>query len=348
MFAIRLANELTRQGHRVVLFNVGQYPDHPSVVATIHPRVALFRADGPLSLAEILARFDIDTVHSSLWWADRYIANHLDALGTRRWVVSMHGCHETLLANPSIDRTAAGLFGKMLARVDTWVPTAGKNRELFARHGKPLREASVANGVEGGAGVAIPREVLGLRPDALVLVLASRAIPEKGWQAAVDAVRNLNADGIAVDLLLIGAGAERDRLLREAPAHVVLIDQVENLRDYLATADIGLVPSTFKGESMPLVLLEMMAQGLPVVATDVGAIPQILADAGQGPAGVVVPLKDGRVDLPGIAQAIAALADPHARATMGAAARATFEADYTLERMVEGYVALYDAIPPRD
>lgn len=341
LFAIRLAAGLVARGNRAILVDCDAYPPHARIREMIPPRVPHVTLMSTDDLPELLRRFDIDVVQTSLWWADRFVANSEAELGDRVWIASMHGCHETLIDNPDIDRSAPEVFRRMLKRVDGWVVTATKNRELFEKFGTPEIERRIDNGVESRRGQPLPRRSLGLREEALVLVLASRAIPDKGWQAAVDVTARLNREGRAVDLLLIGEGPEADRLRARTPGHVHLVGQVSNLADYLATADIGLIPSSFIGESMPLVMLDMMAQGRPVVATDRGEIPPVLEADGAEPSGIVVPLRRGAVDVPGFAEAVARLADEGLRARMGARARARFESGFTVEQMAKAYDALY-------
>ncbi|MCV0408121.1 MAG: glycosyltransferase [Rhizobiaceae bacterium] len=337
MFGVRLANAWAAAGGRVVLFNVRHFPDHPRVVAKIDPRVAVVHAGDPsMGFEDVLVRFDIDVVHSSIWWADRFVHEHAEALGGRPWIVTMHGCYETHLDHPAVDITFPGRIGPMLERVDLWVPTAEKNRRVFAVHGAPRAEARIRNGVAAEPSKPLSRPALGLRDDALVMCLASRAIAEKGWREAVELTSRLNAAGLPVDLMLIGEGPETDAVAAGAPAHVRLCGQVDNLQDHLEAADIAILPSTFVGESMPLVLIEAMARSRPVVATDVGEIPAMIGD-GENAAGAVVPLIDGRVDIEGFAAAIRRLADPEHRHAAGLAARARYEADYTVEAMIEAY-----------
>lgn len=341
LFAIRLAGTLAQRGNRVVLGECGAYPRHPKVVGQVDPRIPLFSLAKGVEMAELLDRFDLDLVHTSLWWADRFVAFATEALGSRPWVCTMHGCHETLLADPGIDTQRDRVMAEMIARVDTFVPVAAKNRSMFAAFGTPQLERTIDNGVDARPGRPIPRARLGLRDESLILILASRAIPDKGWAAAVDLTARLNAEGLATDLILVGEGPEADALAARRPAHVQFVGHVSNVPDYLATADIGLVPSSFVGESLPLVMLELMAQGRPVVATDLGEIPRVLGSGVADAAGIVVPLVRGRVDLDGFAAAIRRLADPEIRHRMGATARARFEAGFTVDQMAQAYNRLY-------
>ena len=91
-------------------------------------------------------------------------------------------------------------------------------------------------------------------------------------------------------------------------------------------------------EGTPITLLEAMATGLPVVASDVGGIPEVVSPGRNGT--LVTP-----TDHAGMAAALAAyLGDPIMAACHGAAARATIEQHYSITAMLANYTALYDAL----
>ena len=287
MFAVRLANAWMQHGGRAFLLNTARIPDHEKVVAKLDPRIGVWRADRPhFSLDGLIRDWDIDVIHSSLWWADKLVHLNRDQIPSHvPWVVTMHGCYETHLRDPHIDPSFPWRLKQMIEQVDQWIYTADKNLEAFGQFGHPARLAKIDNGYAAEAPVSLSRASLGLRSDSFVLCLASRAIASKGWRTAVEAVSRLNAAGHNVELMLIGDGPEADLLKRSGlPAGVVHFGQVDNLQDYIAVADAGLLPSTFVGESMPLVLLEFMAQGKPVVATDVGEIRDMLEGGTARPA----------------------------------------------------------------
>nr|WP_169618092.1 glycosyltransferase [Ruegeria sp. PR1b] len=362
MFAIALANEWQRRGGRVILVNAHSQPTHPAVVAKLSPEVALFDgAETGFDLAEILARFDIDLVHSNIWWSDSLVDSWRDRLPEALpWVVTMHGCHETLLGNPGIDRAFAQKMERMLARVNAWVYLAEKNIAVFDVFSQPERLLRIPNGMAADAvSASLSRAELGLREEAVVLCLAARAIASKGWAEAVDVVTQLNAEGAAVDLILCGEGPAAEEIRRRAPDHVVLTGQVSNVQDYFALADIGILPSYFQGESLPLALLEMMAQGLPLIASDVGEIAQVLgveegaeqaavAGVKEGKAGLLVPVNRDpdsgamALDTEAFLAASRRLLDADLRARLARGARARFEAEFRLDQMVDRYAALYE------
>lgn len=345
IFAIRLASAWIRHGGRAVLLNARKYPDHEKVLAQVDPRTALFHADDEyMSFRDLIERFDLDLVHSSLWWADRYVQEQIQSMSDLPWVITMHGCYETLIDNPAIDISFKGRSSGLLARVDSWVHTADKNRRFFSIYGRPNENLRINNGVETKSGNGLARKDLGLRPSSTVLCVATRAIKEKGWLEAIEIAKRLNDMGHEVDLMLIGEGPIADEVRANSPREYVhLYGQVENLHDYLMAADIGILPSYFGGESMPLVLLEMMAQGKPVVATDIGEIPSIIGSQANA-GGVIVPLKRGRIDIETFVTGIESLLDPIRRKIMGKRAKEQFVANYTIEKMVVNYEKLYRSL----
>ena len=156
--------------------------------------------------------------------------------------------------------------------------------------------------------------------------------------AAADIVQSLNASGMPVDLMLIGEGDAHDILQERALPHVHLYGHRADIHDYMAICDIGILPSFFVGESMPLVLLEMMGLGKPIVATDAGEIPYILG-ADDTACGVIVPLIDGEgLDVHGFETALKKLIHaPDTRIQMGEAAKRRYDAQFTIEQMMDQY-----------
>jgi glycosyltransferase involved in cell wall biosynthesis len=132
---------------------------------------------------------------------------------------------------------------------------------------------------------------------------------EKGWQEAIDivtAARKLS--GADIHLLLVGDGTEYDRLLRlKLPAFIHLEGFQRNVRGYFAVADAGFLPSKFRGESFPLVIIECLQVGRPFLASNLGDIAYMLGSP-EGLAGILVELDGTEIDVQGWAEKIDALA----------------------------------------
>lgn len=176
------------------------------------------------------------------------------------------------------------------------------------------------------------------------LLVAAQLIERKGIQHLVDALARLPPPLRAqVRLKLCGTGPYEHALRGQVAAaglaeHVEFAGLVEHERlpDLYRAAHAFVMPSLQEG--LPLALLEAMASGLPVVATAVGGIPEVLRD---GENGLLVPPADAKA----LAEALArVLADDALCARLGTAARATVEA-WSWGRLWERYEALLPASP---
>lgn len=167
-----------------------------------------------------------------------------------------------------------------------------------------------------------------LRADRRLTVGAvSRLSPEKGFEYLLRAVAALRDRGVAVDVLLAGDGPSRPALerltdelaLRE---HVEFLGEIahDDVPAVLQRLDIFAMPSTWEGFGVSA--LEASAMELPVVASNIHGIPDVVLDAETG---ILLP----PADVPALADAIARLAgDAALRRAMGAAGRAFVEREY--------------------
>ena len=142
--------------------------------------------------------------------------------------------------------------------------------------------------------VAAPRRVtneeqqalkgkLAIAADERVVLAVGRLSREKGQRDLIDAgaVLNRMESALKFKLVVVGEGPERESLERASreqglSAQVLFIDHVGDVAPYYAIADALALPSHSEGS--PNVLLEAMAAGVPVVATNVGGVPEIAID----------------------------------------------------------------------
>jgi glycosyltransferase involved in cell wall biosynthesis len=175
-----------------------------------------------------------------------------------------------------------------------------------------------------GAGRAV-REELGLAPGAFVVVMVSWLHPLKGHDVAIEAAARL-ADRIpGMRLLIVGDGPEEERLRghaeRLAPA-TVFAGYRPDVMEVLDGADLLLHPSRM--ENFPITLLEAMAARVPILATRVGGVPEIVDD------GVTGALLEPPASVEGVADAIAALHDDEPlRTRLAENARRRFDESFT-------------------
>jgi glycosyltransferase involved in cell wall biosynthesis len=174
----------------------------------------------------------------------------------------------------------------------------------------------------------------------LNLVYIGRVAREKGLYETLQGMRLAHELGVDARLVIGGSGAEEVRLKRYAQAlgiasrvtfagPVFGADKVK----LLAGADVMLLPSYSEG--LPYALLEGMAAGIPVIATPVGAIPDVVT---EGTHGYLVPPRDGKA----IAEALAMLAGDRERLSwMSRACRRRIRAAFSIERLAAQFTLQY-------
>jgi glycosyltransferase involved in cell wall biosynthesis len=179
------------------------------------------------------------------------------------------------------------------------------------------------------------RAELGIGPDEFVVAMLSWLHPVKRHRLALEAAGDWR-------LLIVGDGPESEHLRRAAPPGAVFTGYRDDVMALLDAADLLLHPSRMEG--FPIALLEAMAAGVPIVATRVGGVPEIVAD---GETGVLIDPAAGAGE---IAAAVAAVRDdPARRAALAERARLRFEERFTAERWAQRLRNLYEnelARPP--
>ena len=141
-----------------------------------------------------------------------------------------------------------------------------------------------------------------------------------------------------VRLAIVGDGpllqTLRDQVASEAWADRVWLPGARgDIADIMRSFTVFVLPSL--SEATPVTILEAMATALPVVASRVGGVPQLVLDQHTG---LLVPPSDPET----LADALSAyIRDPQLRARHGAAGRAHVLAHYSIDKMVEGYDSLY-------
>lgn len=185
--------------------------------------------------------------------------------------------------------------------------------------------------------VTAQRQRLGL-PDGFLVGTAGRFAPEKNLPMLLRAVARVRALGHDVRLVLAGDGAERDDLARLADElefrdAVHFLGWRTDVPAILGCLDVFALTSWTEG--LPLAVLEAMACGVPVVATSVGDLPNVIVDG-----------RSGRLVAPGddaaLADVLAHLAS-HAddRAALARAGRDVVAARFSQDGMIDAYLDAY-------
>lgn len=207
-------------------------------------------------------------------------------------------------------------------------------REAF---GSQMRVAVVPNWVPR------PEQGIGDEPNArgaLQVGTVCRLVENKGLEVLIAAVDRLKKSGVPVRCHIAGTGPLLSALRRAAEVvdvkeEIVFHGELDTqaVQHLLQALHLFVLPS--EDEGLPITVLEAMAAGLPVIATPVGGVPEMVHD---GVNGLLVPVGDAQA----LAEAITALAtDPDLRRRMGEASWRIYEQNYTEDVVWPRLEALY-------
>lgn len=179
------------------------------------------------------------------------------------------------------------------------------------------------------------RQRLGLKRDDVFFVAVGRLVYEKGHEFLVEAMSAAARKNPRAVAGICGAGPLHDQLREQIQKlglqeQVKLLGQWDAIPELLAASDVFVLPSRWEG--LPMALLEGMMAGLPVIATRVEGVDEVVQ---PGIHGLLVPLESPAE----LAQAILQLLGlPQDRQRMGRAARERVLSSYTTDRMCEAYL----------
>lgn len=185
----------------------------------------------------------------------------------------------------------------------------------------------------------VPRSSLGVREDAKLMMWHGRMDPIKGLPILLEAHHRLLLQGERLTLLLVGDGPQREVLERECQQrgiqHAVVFTGFRgDIPNLLATADLYVFPSFTEG--LPNSLLEAMASGLPIVASDIAGCRDLISHGEQG---LLVPAGDATRWADAIARL---LRQRDVAGKLGENARNAVREHWSHEQMLNAYRALYD------
>ena len=299
-FPVSLANIMKAKGYNVTYLDCAQEPRMEGIRQRLRPDISIvsdFR-----QLESIVQAFDIDVIHSHHAWMEGTVMNLLPEDSRVRLAVTLHGMYETMN-----EFELKSILPRLARRVACFIYVAEKNLNALRDHGVEGRVPMVRidNALPEDAFETIAREDLGLSEDAFVLTLVSRGMAEKGWTEGIAAVTKAReSSGRDIQLLLVGDGPEYERLSgHRLPEYVHLLGFQRNVKGFFSVADAGFLPSRFRGESFPLVIIECLQAGKPFLANDLGEIRRML-NSDEGAAGAVISLKRDSVDVEALAAEI--------------------------------------------
>jgi len=273
-------------------------------------------------LARVMRQFRPDIMHTH-----SYVMRYAWPVHTGTIVHTVHN-----LAEREVDRVGVLLHRLALKRGTRFVAIGREVANSFRRVYGAEAHAVIPNGVdleEPRVARAAWRMREGFRQEDVLIVSVARLAPQKNPLLLMDSL----PDDERCHLLLAGEGELAVEVRARAGKRVHLLGMRQDIPDLLHACDIFAMASDYEG--LPVAVIEALAAALPVVATNVGGLPELVDD---GVNGILVPPRN-RVAL---AEALAKLThDPdlcRRMASTGVERARTFGA----VRMVESYSALFE------
>lgn len=288
-------------------------------------------------LRRMLAGESRAVVHSHGYKPDVLLA----ALGVPRKLACLATCHswysETtkLKALEYLDKRAVRRFDHVVAVSEEIY------RDLRASRMPEARLSRIDNGVDVPLVDAHQTDEIRARwniaPGEKLIVQVGRLARSKRNALLLKAVAALR-DGISARVVLVGDGEERAALAAYArrigiDGRLIFAGYRQDAAAIMAAADVLAITSNKEG--LPIVLLEAMAVGCPIIATAVGAIPQVLSPESAW----IVPVDDEAALVSALREA---LRDPSQARARAAKAKAVFLERYAREVMGRQYLTLYE------
>lgn len=284
---IRLANKLFEMGYRVT---VCSYLDEKSAVSRVR---GMLRADIPVfyscnidELKYYIEKLNIQIISSHHKDPQVIIAQLLEKfpeLANRIYNVgTSHGMYENFN-----DAMLKDLFTNtpLISKTDFWTYVADKNIIPFSQHKAYDKNkfTKIPNGIELPIVKPVDLSEYAIGKDSFTVVLISRALREKGWLNAINAVTAVRKKTKKdIHLLLIGEGEIYEQYSQKSGnSFIHFLGFKDNPCDYFNAGNLCILPSYYASESAPLCIIEAMMCNKPVLASNIGDVKYMLDYNGE-------------------------------------------------------------------
>jgi glycosyltransferase involved in cell wall biosynthesis len=285
-----------------------------------------------------------DVIHSHFLGLNGYVGQRLKERFGKPLVISAYGGDAYSI--PFTDSYSRKLAESLVSAADGLIAVSRSIAQNLIRLGSdPDKISVIPTGFDSSLFEPVPREVarakLGLPLDKKILLNVANLVPQKGQLYLLDSFSQILKSRTDVALVLVGGG-ELAGTLRSRALELGISQSVnfvgprphEEIPTWINACDLFVLPSISEGS--PTVVPEAMSCGKPVVATNVGGIPDILK---EGEDGFVVPPRDVKAFSDALEKAFE-------RSWSGQAIRER-AMSYTWDALAKKIVMVYEKVSPR-
>lgn len=264
------SKEAKKTGATVEVLNFGNPYDLSQVVGLFH----------------LIRKYRPDIIHTH-----GYKSNTLGFLLSRPFgipiVTTVHGLYQ----NSAKTHVHVNLSLRFLKYFDAVIAVSDNIRDQLTPLHVPSNKVITIHNVPPRIAVmavdnrSLFRKEIGIRDDEKMIGFVGRLERVKGCDLLIEAVSKLVLRGFHSQLVIVGEGPEKETLMQMVKnlglgGNVHFCGFREDINNVYQSLDMLVLPSRHEG--IPLVMLEAMAQGVPIVATRVGGIPEVITDGVQG------------------------------------------------------------------
>ncbi|PIP80496.1 MAG: hypothetical protein COW84_04950 [Gammaproteobacteria bacterium CG22_combo_CG10-13_8_21_14_all_40_8] len=316
IFPINLANSFAELGHNTFLVNVGALDTDVRVEAMVSSLVN--KVDFPncentkMFLSQFILDNNIDYINSQGWFATDFIQKNINVDQNVPWFVSMHGHEENIIEGAWGDcylQYFENAFRNTVRLAPTFIYTHSKNLQAL-EHLNVIDSSDLVCLPTLGMPNHLPesnlKSELNIDSDSFVVGFVGRGIEEKGWLEAIQAVILLREKNhLKVDLIMIGdSDYVQDLKKSYSQCYLHYLGLSDEVLSWGQVFDVSVLPTYYKSESHPLVIMGYLLCGNPVITTSLGNIPEMISFNGKN-AGYLLDLNNcGKTDPRGIANHI--------------------------------------------
>lgn len=301
------------------------------------------------ALNKLIKSEKIDLIHSHVWnpASSRYA--FLSAIRTNKPIITTE--HDPFKLSKIKD-----IFKKFTLKKITKIITVSENNKKILQNLYPNQRhkiLTILNGIDTTWWQSqllrftpedlkkIKTETFEAKENTLILIAISELHERKGLKYLIKAMPSITEKYPNVKLVIIGEGPEKENLKNlieklKLENNVILLGKKKEIPKLLKSSDIFILPSL--REAFGLVNLEAMMAGLPIIATRVGGIPEVVKHKETG---LLIKPADERALSQAINQMIAS---PTTRKKMGTAGKKRAEKQFSAKKMAEEYEKIYATI----
>lgn len=272
--------------------------------------------------------------------------------GCKNTVVTAHNFviyEEVPIAKKIVFRYGESLLSRVTSKIIT-VSRALKHDLVLNYKITPEKIVPIYNGIDLAKYDQLPsrdlaREFYGIKPETLVIGTVARMAPQKGLKYLIDAAAKIcnHSNGTSPDILFVIAGdgplkPELERFAVDIGVRdkVLFPGYIDDINGLFACLDIFVIPSIAEGLS--ITTIEAMAAGLPVIASRVGGLPELVT---EGVTGLLIQPRNTTA----LAIAINSLVnDRGMRVQLGANGKIFARDRFSIENMVEQTIKVYQTV----